>query len=432
MLLLWMASTALVTALVVGAALLLERAVTARRRWLWFGALLVGAGLPVLRPLLGRLLPAASPLEVAFGPILPAVRGVAGQLDTAATAAGFADATGILLGAWIGVSVVLIALVSGGVVRMRRLSRGWRPRALDGMDVLLSEALGPAVVGLFRPRIVLPAWVVGLDPDARALILAHEEEHRRGRDPLLLTAALLVPVAMPWNPGAWLAFFRLRDAVETDCDARVLARGRTSARSYARLLYEVGSRPAVPVPLGAGFGERTSSLERRIRIMLGKTLGIGWRGWALRGGVAAALVAVACTVDVTLEPRSDDSAGASEAPTAPSPRVEVPDPTVAGGPSFTPFTVAPAILNRDEVVTSMEKEYPPLLRDAGVGGTVKVYFFINASGRVEDTRIDESSGHPALDQAALRVAHVYRFSPALNKDEKVSVWVSFPITFQVR
>jgi protein TonB len=65
-----------------------------------------------------------------------------------------------------------------------------------------------------------------------------------------------------------------------------------------------------------------------------------------------------------------------------------------------------------------------------VGGTVRVYFFIGEEGRVEHTRIDQSSGHEALDEAALRVASVYRFSPALNRDEPVPVWVSFPITFQ--
>ena len=36
-----------------------------------------------------------------------------------------------------------------------------------------------------------------------------------------------------------------------------------------------------------------------------------------------------------------------------------------------------------------------------------------------------------LDTAAIRVAGVYRFSPALNREKKVPVWVQFPITFQV-
>jgi TonB family protein len=101
-------------------------------------------------------------------------------------------------------------------------------------------------------------------------------------------------------------------------------------------------------------------------------------------------------------------------------------------PTFTPYTVAPSIINREQVVQAMVREYPALLRDAGIGGTIRVYFFIDEDGVVRDTRIDQSSGHPALDAAALSVAGVYRFRPALNRDKPTPVWVSFPITFQVR
>ena len=105
---------------------------------------------------------------------------------------------------------------------------------------------------------------------------------------------------------------------------------------------------------------------------------------------------------------------------------------VSDGPRFTPFTLAPAVLNVAEVVRVMEREYPPLLRDAGIGGTVRVFFFIDEAGQVMDTRLDRTSGHAALDEAALKVADVYRFRPAQNRDTRVSVWVSIPITFTVR
>ena len=100
-------------------------------------------------------------------------------------------------------------------------------------------------------------------------------------------------------------------------------------------------------------------------------------------------------------------------------------------PTFTPFTVAPSITNRMEVIRAMEGEYPPLLREAGIGGTVRVYFFIDENGRVDQVRLDQSSGHQALDDAALQVAGVYEFTPAQNDGDPVPVWVSFPITFQI-
>ena len=104
----------------------------------------------------------------------------------------------------------------------------------------------------------------------------------------------------------------------------------------------------------------------------------------------------------------------------------------SGATRLVPFTVPPRIRNLDEVVRAMEGSYPPLLRDAGIGGTVHVLFSIDEDGIVQSFEIDRSSGHEALDEAALSVAEIYRFSPALNQDQRVAVWVSFPITFQVR
>lgn len=106
--------------------------------------------------------------------------------------------------------------------------------------------------------------------------------------------------------------------------------------------------------------------------------------------------------------------------------------TTLSATRLTPYTVAPSVLNTDEIVRAMERAYPPMLRDAGIGGTVHVLFHIDEDGAVQDFRVQESSGHAALDEAALAVAELYRFSPALNRDRSVAVWVAFPITFRVR
>lgn len=103
---------------------------------------------------------------------------------------------------------------------------------------------------------------------------------------------------------------------------------------------------------------------------------------------------------------------------------------VPSGPAFVPYTTAPTLLNRERVVQAMKDAYPPLLREAGVGGTVRVYFYIGTDGRVRDTRIDQSSGLEPLDRGALSAARVFRFSPAMNREDTVAVWVSLPITFR--
>jgi TonB family protein len=105
---------------------------------------------------------------------------------------------------------------------------------------------------------------------------------------------------------------------------------------------------------------------------------------------------------------------------------------VQEGPRFTPFTVRPELLDVEAVSEALEAAYPPLLREAGIGGSPVVWFFIDAGGVVRETRINRSSGHPALDEAALKVASVMGFTPARNGDDPVEVWVSLPITFGPR
>jgi len=138
------------------------------------------------------------------------------------------------------------------------------------------------------------------------------------------------------------------------------------------------------------------------------------------GALAALVLVSACT-----EPLPQDVPQAEEAPRPSAAELAL-------EPMFTPFTVAPSILNREEIVQAMRDAYPALLREAGIGGTINVFFHIDEEGQVRATRVHRSSGHEALDEAALSVASVFRFEPALNGRERTPVWVSLPITFQVR
>lgn len=135
--------------------------------------------------------------------------------------------------------------------------------------------------------------------------------------------------------------------------------------------------------------------------------------------------------DITIAPTTFEDNPVSELPPPPDNSGQVAS-DLAAGPAFTPYTVQPDLINRAEVSRALEREYPPLLRDAGIGGTTRVWFFIDEEGRVQDFRIETSSGHAQLDEAALKVADQMRFTAALNRETKVPVWVAFPITFQVR
>ncbi len=105
---------------------------------------------------------------------------------------------------------------------------------------------------------------------------------------------------------------------------------------------------------------------------------------------------------------------------------------VSETPTFTPYEVKPELRNRSEFGRLLERKYPPMLRDAGIGGTVVLWVFIDEGGNVKNTRVTEGSGYEQLDQVAQEVMAEARFTPALNRDQKVPVWIQLPVTFQTR
>ena len=112
------------------------------------------------------------------------------------------------------------------------------------------------------------------------------------------------------------------------------------------------------------------------------------------------------------------------------PNREVTVEDISAAPRFTPMTVRPTIRNVEEVRRALMRFYPPLLRDAGIGGTVVMWFYIDVDGNVVRTQVNQSSGHAGLDDAASRVAELIDFTPAMNRDQRVPVWIQWPITFQ--
>ena len=103
---------------------------------------------------------------------------------------------------------------------------------------------------------------------------------------------------------------------------------------------------------------------------------------------------------------------------------------VGSRPQFIPYTRAPVLLNEEDLRLAMDREYPALLKDAGIGGTTIVYLFVDTDGKVRNQRVSRTSNHKALDEAALKAAPVAVFSPAMNGETPVALWIELPITFK--
>jgi TonB family protein len=82
------------------------------------------------------------------------------------------------------------------------------------------------------------------------------------------------------------------------------------------------------------------------------------------------------------------------------------------------------------VQTRLRREYPEQLQDQGIGGRVVLWFLVDENGYVRRYLMKESSGQPGLDRAAMKVARLARFRPAVNYDRHVAVWVALPVLFR--
>jgi TonB family protein len=87
----------------------------------------------------------------------------------------------------------------------------------------------------------------------------------------------------------------------------------------------------------------------------------------------------------------------------------------------------PKVLN-----TELPFRYPAALYERKVQGNVTLRLRLDTDGAVvaDSTRVEEPSGHPALDTAAITGARQLRFVPAKLKGEAMPVTILFPVYFR--
>ncbi len=93
---------------------------------------------------------------------------------------------------------------------------------LRGRVYLSHKVVSPAVYGIFRPRIVIPASAS--DSADFDLILLHEERHIRRLDNLWRIVAFLTAALHWFNPLAWLFLKLFLSDLELACDESTLSR----------------------------------------------------------------------------------------------------------------------------------------------------------------------------------------------------------------
>lgn len=279
------------TLVVLGLQLIFRKQLGARARYaLW---------LPVLFVLLTPVLPQSrwsieslfvkAPWAVSIpqtAPLAPITVSVPSS-EMIATAPKAIDWPQIGLFAWMSVSAAL--LLFGAFSFFRTLRRFQRTKGFlsDETTALIqqiarevglkhpphvwcsSAITSPAVTGLWRPVLLLPAdFEQTFSPHEARLILQHELTHVKRHD-LPLNALLCLLMTLHWfNPLLWLAFYKVRLDREAACDAQVLENAPPQRRveyGHALLKAETAFTP-LQLSLGfVGLFQSGDALRSRIR-----------------------------------------------------------------------------------------------------------------------------------------------------------------------
>jgi protein TonB len=127
-------------------------------------------------------------------------------------------------------------------------------------------------------------------------------------------------------------------------------------------------------------------------------------------------------------------------PFIPPPEINIAQPQQSAGPTITAVTntkpppappkavarVAPQVKARG----CREPEYPPVSARLGEAGRVVLALLVDTNGKVIDSRVQQSSGYPRLDEAARRALSLCKFQPGTADGKPVQAWGQIAYVFK--
>jgi TonB family protein len=424
MILTWMLAATFFALLLGAAARALESAARLHSwqgRAPWVAALGASLAWPVLLPLIARQKTVRlSPVVVGSG----AVRSIAERLPPLPSSiASHLDT--ILVVLWVLASVLLAARLVLAQHALKRISRSARATEVDGHQVLVTDGVGPAVVGITAPRVAVPAWLTELDEPLRALVLRHEREHCTSHDTVLLWLGEVAVALMPWNPAVWWQARRLRLALELDCDARTL-RNTEAAPTYGKLLLLIAQRQRM-TRLAPMLAESNSHLSQRITAMTRTSVSHQPLRMAALGAIAVVAIIAACSSRIGSDLTGPQPTGGKRVATQSTPGAR-PSITSAKGVYFEYQVEQPVMAASG----SPAPRYPDILKAAGVSGEVIASFVVDTTGLADvgSLKVIRSS-HQLFVNSIVAAMPNMRFTPAMVGGRKVKQLVMEPFVFQI-
>lgn len=248
------------------------------------------------------------------------------------------------------------------------------------------ERLGsPVTAGWWRPVVLVPASLVsGMPAQLLEALLAHEMAHIKRHDYLVNLGQNVVETLFFYHPAVWWISGRIRverEQIADDFAARQLGEPRRLALALSEL--EKLQFSTHHLAQAANGGDLMSRIKRLIRP---DTQALNWK---------AAIPVLGLVIGA-----------ASFAHAAPGKPVKADTEAVAN------------------FETCKRPEYPAESIKQNHTGTVSLGFLIGKNGMVKESKVTQSSGHAALDDAAHTALTKCKFKPATAKGKPIEAWTA--------
>ncbi|MBR2407389.1 MAG: hypothetical protein IKB07_00365 [Lachnospiraceae bacterium] len=159
---------------------------------------------------------------------------------------------------------ILVMLLYASISYVRIHKRVKETVPLSDNILLCDHTSTPFILGIFRPRIILPS---SIRPEEAPHVIAHEQAHLKRLDHIWKPLGFVLLSFYWFNPVLWIAYIYLCKDIELACDERVIQKMDTdSVKSYSSTLlhYSISRKAVSFCPLA--FGE--VHVKKRIKNVL--------------------------------------------------------------------------------------------------------------------------------------------------------------------
>lgn len=290
--------------------------------------------------------------------------------------------------------------------------------------VLISHTVpAPFSRGIKRSAIYLPSAAHDWKPRQLQHVLSHELVHIKRRDILLIYLQNFVTLIYFFNPFVWLANAQLNFHREKLCDDLAVSLLEENPRDYGRTLVDnlesfIVRKRAPLMANGLFFSKATIIKRFEYLLKRGKVIDMNLNIIQKSALISLGIFVMILSCDFDSRETTTEAVNPPEAL------------STEEDLKFVPYDQPPEPIGGFQAIQN-RVIYPLDEEELGHEGTVIIQAYIDPEGDVTKAKVLRSSGFEKLDQAGLEAIRQSRFSPAMQKEQAVGVYISIPVVFKL-